>query len=194
MSDGQKESEDLGIRAIFESSDERLRRLTSLNDVKPEIISQLKPRNQNCCAGIRHDFLWVTMKPTGERRPSAVVRWEKNSSLEDPRMRISNSLCVEEGLQRLCHQRENERGQAKAKWKNHVLVEASPTEAKEAAIDGDVEVRILEVDQHRPIVGAKKSRCILNRIHTEAGSLQPPSLLGTTNIRETKPRDVPEMR
>ena len=52
---------------------------------------------------------------------------------------------MEEGLQQLRHQRENERGQAKAEWKNHILVKtASPTEAKEAAIDGDVEVGILE--------------------------------------------------
>ena len=66
---------------------------------------------------------------------------------------------MEEGLQQL-HQHENERGQAKAEWKNHVLVEkASPTEAKEAAIDGDVEVQILEVDRRRPIAGGKKGRC-----------------------------------
>lgn len=55
-----------------------------------------------------------------------------------------NSPPVEEGLQGLRHHRENERSQAKAKWKNHVLVEeASPIEAKEAA---DVEIHILEIN------------------------------------------------
>ena len=40
-----------------------------------------------------------------------------------------NSPHVEEGLRRLRHHPENERSQAKAEWKNHVLVEeASPTE------------------------------------------------------------------
>ena len=57
---------------------------------------------------------------------------------------------VEKSLQRLRHQRENERGQAKAEWENYVFIKAaSLTEAKdatEAAIDGDVEVCVLQVD------------------------------------------------
>ena len=78
--------------------------------------------------------------------------------------------CAEEGLQRFRHQHENGRGQAKAKWKKHVLVEeASPTEAKEAVIDGDVEVHILEVDGRCPITEAKKGRHIPDHIHPERG-------------------------
>ena len=85
----------------------------------------------------------------------------------------TNSPHVEEGSQRLCHQREDERGQAKAKWENHVLVEeASPTKAKEAAIDEGVEVHILEVDRRCPIAEAKEGRRILDRIHPEAGSVE----------------------
>ena len=56
---------------------------------------------------------------------------------------------------------------------NHVLVEeASSTKVKEAAIDGHVEVRILEIDQRSPIVGTKKGRRILDRIHPEVGSVK----------------------
>ena len=69
-------------------------------------------------------------------------------------------------MQRLRHQHENGRGQAKAKWKNHILVKtASPTKAKEAAIDGDVEVGVLKI-------GAKKGRRIPDRVHPEAGGVE----------------------
>ena len=84
---------------------------------------------------------------------------------------------------------------------NHVLVEtAFPTEAKELVINGDVEVGVLEIDRHRPIVGTKKGRRIQDRVHPEASrnmlshlrlmGLQPPSFFRTTNIHDTKPRDV----
>ena len=57
----------------------------------------------------------------------------------------------------LRHQREDEQSEAEAAWSDHVLVkEASPTEAQVAAIDGDVEISILEIDRRCPIARAKK--------------------------------------
>ena len=75
-------------------------------------------------------------------------------------------------MQWLRHQRENEQGQAKIEWKNHILVRtASPTKAKEASIDGDVEVGVLEINRHCPIARAKKCRRIPDHVHPEVGSI-----------------------
>ena len=69
-------------RGAFEARYAMFRRLT-LIDVKLETVSQLKPRNRNCCAGIRHNFVV-------DDETHAVVICTRHSSLEEPRMRISS--------------------------------------------------------------------------------------------------------
>ena len=125
-------------------------RLTSLINVRPETVSQSKPRNRNCCAGTSHDFVVDDKTHSGEKaercrqmRETLFPGGTQNEDILQVEDR-SNSLRVEEGLQRLRHHRENEQSQAEAERKNHVLVKALPTKAKEASMD--VEIRILEID------------------------------------------------
>ena len=105
-------------------------------DVTPETVSHLKPRNGNRWARTRQDFVvddetHLSKKLEGCRqmRETILLGGPQNEDvvqIEDQ----PNSPRVEEGLQRLCHQREDKWSEAEAEREDQVLVEkTSPTKA-----------------------------------------------------------------
>ena len=88
----------------------------------------------------------------------------------------SNPPCMKKRLERLGHQRENEGGEAEAKWENEVFVQkAPPTEvekAPEALIDAVVKIGVFQVYGRSPIAGAKERSSVYDRVHPEVRWIQ----------------------